>query len=66
MSEEKRGRGRPKLANPKSRVYGGVRMDEVTYQASLKARADGVDVQAYMLGALRRILKAKGYLKPSQ
>lgn len=66
MSEEerrKRGPGRPPVANPKKKVYGGLRMDEATYEAAQRARADGVDLQALMLAFLRRTLKAKGYLK---
>jgi hypothetical protein len=67
MSEaeaKKRGPGRPPIDNPKGHVY-GVRIDHETHVASLAARKAGLDVQGHLLTSLRRLLKAKGYLKPT-
>lgn len=67
MSEQegpKRGRGRPPIPNAKNHLY-CVRMDKATDDASKRAREDGVDLQALTLAFIRRTLKAKGYLKPT-
>jgi hypothetical protein len=67
MSDEKapkRGRGRPRLPNAKNHLY-CVRMDRATDDASKQAREDGIDLQALTLAFIRRTLKAKGYLKPT-